>query len=131
MSVGSLLEQESTFQKATQFEDNSQGLWRGCGANRTWRSYHSVEAEDKRGFTPFLKGLGIYCNRFWGCGALGPHKCNRSDLSHSIKEVEIVEEKISIHQSRLSLFTCISYRLVYWSEEREKERFGCLCVEAL
>ena len=31
----------------------------------------------KRGFTPFYKGLGIYCNGFWGCGALGPHKCNR------------------------------------------------------
>ena len=26
-----------------------------------------------------------------------PHKCNLSDLSHSIKEVEIVEEKISMH----------------------------------
>lgn len=31
----------------------------------------------KRGFTPFCKGLGIHCNGFWGCGALGPHKCNR------------------------------------------------------
>jgi hypothetical protein len=40
----------------------------------------------KRVFTPFCKGLGLFCNEFWGCGALGPHKCNRSDLSHSIKE---------------------------------------------
>ena len=48
----------------------------------------------KIGFTPFCKGLGIYCNGFWGCGDLGPHKCNLSDLSHSIKEVEIVGEKI-------------------------------------
>ena len=39
----------------------------------------------KKGFTPFYKGLGIYCNGFWGCGALGPHKCNLSDLSQSIK----------------------------------------------
>ena len=31
----------------------------------------------ERGFTPFCKGLGIYCNGFWGCGSLGPHKCNR------------------------------------------------------
>ena len=38
----------------------------------------------KRVFTPFCKGLGPYCNGFWGCRALGPHKCNRSDLSHSI-----------------------------------------------
>ena len=30
----------------------------------------------KRGFTPFCNGLGIYCNGFWGCGSLGPHKCN-------------------------------------------------------
>lgn len=30
----------------------------------------------KRGFAPFCKGLGIYCNGFCGCGALGPHKCN-------------------------------------------------------
>ena len=45
------------------------------------------EPRDKRVFTPFCKGLGPYCNDFWGCGALGPHKCNRSDLNHSIKEV--------------------------------------------
>ena len=31
----------------------------------------------KRVFTPFCKGLGIYCNGFWGCGPLGPHKCNQ------------------------------------------------------
>ena len=30
----------------------------------------------KRGFTPFCKGLGIYCNGFWGCRDLDPHKCN-------------------------------------------------------
>ena len=40
----------------------------------------------KRVFTPFCKVLGPYCNGFWGCGALGPHECNQSDLSHSIKE---------------------------------------------
>ena len=77
----------------------------------------------KRGFTPFCKGLGIYCNGFWGCGALGPQKCNLSDLSHSIKEVEIVE-KISIHgvidTSMLCLLSCISYRQVYWFEKRGK-----------
>ena len=38
----------------------------------------------KRVFTPFCKALGPYCNKFWGCRALGPHKCNQSDLSHSI-----------------------------------------------
>ena len=48
-------------------------------------------------FTPFCKGLGIYCNGFWGCGALGPHKYNQSDLSHAIKEVDIVEEEIPIN----------------------------------
>jgi hypothetical protein len=41
--------------------------------------------------------LGIYCNGFSGCGALGPHKCNQSDLSHSIKEIEIVEKNIPIN----------------------------------
>ena len=30
----------------------------------------------KRVFTPFCKGLGLFCNGFWGCGDLGPHKCN-------------------------------------------------------
>ena len=50
----------------------------------------------KRGFTLFCKGLGIYCNGFWGCGALGTHICNLSDLSHPIKEVEIVEGTISL-----------------------------------
>ena len=44
----------------------------------------------KRVFTPFCKGLGPYFNGFWGCRALSPHDCNQSDLSHSIKEVEIV-----------------------------------------
>ena len=54
------------------------------------------KSRTKRVFTPFCKGLGIYCNGFWGCGALGPHKCNQSDLSHSIKEEEIVKGKTSI-----------------------------------
>ena len=79
----------------------------------------------KRGFTPFCKGLGIYCNGFWRCGALSPHKCNWSDISHSIKEVEIVEEKIPIPiEGCLAILSCISYRLEYWSRERERECSG-------
>ena len=60
----------------------------------------------KRVFTAFCNGLGIYCNGFSGCGDLGPHKCNRSDLSHSIKEVYIVKEKILIH---LCFAFCLAY----------------------
>ena len=86
-------------------------------------------------FTPFCKGLGIFCNGFWGCGTLGPHKCNRSDLSHSIKEVEIVEEKIPINRSWhlcLAFLSCISYRQAYWSRKREnKSALATLCTEAL
>ena len=82
-------------------------------------------SKTKRGFTPFCKGLGIYYNGFWGCGALGPHKCNLSDLSHSIKEVEIVKERISIHgiidTSKLRLLSCISYRQAYWLRKRERD----------
>ena len=78
--------------------------------------------------------MGIYCNEFWGCGALGPHKCNLSDLSHSIKEVEIVKEKLSIHgriaTPMLSLLSCISYRQVYWSRKRESAMV-VFCAEAL
>ena len=52
-----------------------------------------------KGVLPHIvRVLGIYCNGFWGCGALGPHECNQSDLSHSIKEVELVEGKISTLQ---------------------------------
>ena len=43
--------------------------------------------------------MGIYCNGFWGCGALDPHKCNQSELIHSIKEVEIVKGNISTGRS--------------------------------
>ena len=79
-------------------------------------------------FTPFCKGLGIYCNGFWGCGGLGLHKCNLSGLSHSIKEVEIVKKRTSIHgiidTSMLHLLSYISYRKAYWSRKRERERFG-------
>ena len=59
--------------------------------------------ETKRDFSPFCKGLGIYCNGFWGCGDLGPHRCNLSDLSHPIKEVEIVEGKRSLLAQALIL----------------------------
>ena len=75
--------------------------------------------------------MGIYCNRFWGCGALGPHKCNLSDLSHSIKEVEIVKEKISIH---LCLAFCLAYligKCIGQRREREESALAILCAEAL
>ena len=77
----------------------------------------------KTGFTPFYKSLGIYCNGFWGCGDLDPHKCNLNDLSHPIKEVEIVEEKRPINRCMLSLLSYISYRQVYRSRERERSRY--------
>ena len=89
----------------------------------------------KRGFTPFCKGLGIYCNGFWGCGALGPHKCNLSDLSHSIKEVEIEKERISIHCISdtfvLHFFPAylISKRIGQGKEN--KSAMATLCIEAL
>ena len=66
VSVGGLLEQESSFPEAAQFKDNSQDLRRGCGADKTWRGYHSVKIEDQNGLSLFCKGLGIYCNGFWG-----------------------------------------------------------------
>ena len=40
-----------------------------CGAVTT-----TQRPNTKGGFNPFCKGLGIYCNGFWGCGPLGPHK---------------------------------------------------------
>ena len=58
VSVGGLLEQESSFPEAAQFEDNSQDLRRGCRADRTWRGYHSAETEDQNGFSPVCKGFG-------------------------------------------------------------------------
>ena len=75
--MSDVLEQESNFPKAVQFKDNSQDLQRGCGVDKTWRGYDIVETEDQKGFLPqFVKGLGIYCNGFWGSGPLGPLKCN-------------------------------------------------------
>ena len=72
-----LLEKKSSFMEVAQFEELSQDLWRGCGANKTRRGYHSAETEDQKGFFPqFVNGLGIYCNGFWGSGPLGPLKCN-------------------------------------------------------
>ena len=54
VSVGGLLEQESNFLEATQFEDKSQDLQWGCGANRAWRGYHSIKTEDQKGLGPIL-----------------------------------------------------------------------------
>ena len=72
--------------------------------------------------------MGIYCNGFCRCGALGPHKCNLSDLSHSIKEVEIVKEKISIH---LCLAFCPTY-LIGKGIGRGKERaLWLFCAQRL
>ena len=89
MSVGGLLEQESSFQK--------------------------------------LRSLRT-CPRIFG-----EVECNLSDLSHSIKEVEIVKEKTSIHciidTSMLSLLSCISYKQVYWSRRRESA-LATLCAKA-
>ena len=76
VSVGGQLEQESNFLEAVQFEENSQDLQQGCGADRTWHGYHSAKTKDQKGFSPLCKGLRICCNGFWGCGPLGPHKCN-------------------------------------------------------
>ena len=83
--------------------------------NITWN------LKTKRVFTPFCKGLGLYCNRFWGYGALGRHKCNRSDRSHSIKEIEIVKGKISILEPFFPTYLigkCIDQR------EREESALG-------
>ena len=66
------------------------GLARHNTVNTAWNP------KTKRGFTPFCKGLGLFCNVFLGYEALGPHECNRSDLSHSIKEEYIVKGKISM-----------------------------------
>lgn len=76
--------------KCTRIFDEVAGMTRRNMVTTTQRP------KTKRDFTPFCKGLGIYYNGFWGCGALGPHKCNRSDLSLPIKEVEIVEGEISL-----------------------------------
>ena len=87
----------------------------------------------KRVFTPFCKGLGPYCNGFWGCRALSPHDCNRSDLSHSIKEVEIVRGKY-IYRSigRSSHRPYPAYLIGECVDQRKRgEHSGCLCIEAL
>ena len=94
----------------------------------------------KWGFYPFCKGFGIYCNGFWGCGALGPHKRNRSDLSHSIKEIEIVEQKISMHRCLASYPAyligkcidlkkeCFGYFVRRGSEEKKEREIAKKCV---
>ena len=88
-------------------------------------------------FTPFCKGLGIYCNGFLGCGDLGPHKCTLSDLSHSIKEVEIVEGEtpISIHRG---IDACLAFYPAYLigkcigqGREIEESALAILCIKAL
>ena len=87
MNAGAYWSKKATSWKLRSFEDMPQDLQQGYIVDKVQDGYHSTKAVDKRVFTPFCKGLGIYCNGFWGCGALGPHKCNRSDLSHFIKEV--------------------------------------------
>ena len=87
----------------------------------------------KRVFTPFCKGLEPYCNGFWGCRALSPHDCNRSDLSHSIKEVEIVKGK-DIYRSigRSSHGPYPTYLIGECVDQRKREeRPIYLCTEAL
>ena len=54
VSVGGMLEKESSFLKVVQFEDKSQDLRRGCGANRAQCGYHSTKIEDQKGFYPIL-----------------------------------------------------------------------------
>ena len=54
VSVGGLLEQESNFSEVAQFEDMSQDLWQGCGANKVQRGYRSTKAKDHKGFYPIL-----------------------------------------------------------------------------
>ena len=94
----------------------------------------SQRLKTKRGFTPSCKGLGIYCNGFSRCGALGPHKCNLSDLSDSIKEVEIVKERISIHC--ISVHLCFAFCPAYLVGKRigqgkeNESALATLCVEA-
>ena len=87
----------------------------GCGAVTT-----AQKTRAKKVFTPFCKGLGPYYNGFWGCRALGPHKCNRSDLSHSIKEVEIVKGKISIDRSSHRPY--LAYLIGERIDQREREK---------
>ena len=77
----------------------------------------------KRGFTLFCKGLGIYCNGFWGCGALGPHKCNQKwpkSLYKRSRDSKGKDINTLYHRCMLSVLSCISYRQVYWSRERER-----------
>ena len=61
------------------------------------------------------------------CEAKAPHKCNRSDLSHSIKEVEIVEGKISIY---LCLAFCPTYLIGKCVDQREESALAILCTKA-
>ena len=76
----------------------------------------------KRVFTPFCKGLGLFCNGFGGCGALGPHKCNQSNLSHSIKEEKIVKGRISI-LARASVLHILQASVLIWEERRERSGY--------
>ena len=79
-----------------QFWEVSQDLRRSCRAGEEQSGQHSAESEDQKGFlTPFCKGLGLFCNGFQGCGALGPHECNLSDLSHTINREQMVKGKMS------------------------------------
>ena len=67
---------------------------------------------------------------FGGFGAFGPQKSNLSDLSHSIKEVEIVKEQISIH---LCLAFCPAYLIgkCIGQGKENKSALATLCAEAL
>ena len=89
--------------------------------------------KSKMGFTPFCKGLRIYCNGFWGYGALGPHKCNQKWPKLLYKRSRNSRGKdinTLYHRCMLSLLSYISYRQVYWSRER-KNALAILCTQIL
>jgi hypothetical protein len=54
------------------------GLARRNTVNTVWNP------KAKRVLTPFCKGLGLFCNEFWGRGALGPHEVDKESKEQTM-----------------------------------------------
>ena len=60
MSVGGLLEQESSCPKVVQLKDKSQYLQQGFGADKAQHGYQNTKDEDWKGFLPHFVRVWEY-----------------------------------------------------------------------
>ena len=133
VSVGGLLEQESNFLEVVQFWGRVPG---SSTRLRSWQGTARLSQHKSRRlkgiFTSFCKGLGIYCNGFWGCGDLDPHKCNQKwpkslykrSIDSKVKDIDTSHLTWAFYPTYL-IGECIDHR------EREESALAVLCAEAL